>query len=373
VAAGFTAVCVRVLRIPVVVDALMLAAALADAVPGIRYLSSVELVLVVLALVALFLRRRWPLLAWLLTVPAQFDGAAIVPSVLTLYALSVRAERRWVLALAGLVTFIGFGASGSSGPPLDDLLLDTVYGLFYAVGPIAVGLLVRTRTELSDRVRELDRARQQEQDQAAAAAVARERALLAREMHDVVSHQVSLMAVQAGALQVAGREEETRVFASTIRVMCVATLRELREMVGVLRAAGGTSEPTVPQPALVDLPELIACSGLPVTSDVDLPADLSPPVQRAVFRFVQEALTNARKHAAGSDVVVHASVVRHEVVAEVRNGRSPRPPTTLPGSGLGIVGLRERAELLGGSVTVGEDELEFVITMRVPAQGPAEG
>jgi signal transduction histidine kinase len=106
---------------------------------------------------------------------------------------------------------------------------------------------------------------------AADAAVARERAQIAREMHDVVAHQVSLVVVHAGAMTMAAPDELTRGFARTVRGLCVATLHELREMVGVLRASGGTSVDASPQPTLDDLPDLVAASGLPVSSDIDLP------------------------------------------------------------------------------------------------------
>lgn len=363
-----TARLVRIGRIPVVVDALVILAAIADALPGFGYLDVLDRTLVVLAVCALLLRRRWPLLAWALAAPAQFSAVVVVPAVLALYSLAVRARRRSVLVLAGVVMFLGNGAFLSTGPVLEDLAVDTVYGLFFAVGPIALGLLVRTRAELSARVEDLHAAHAQERDRAAAAAVARERAMLAREMHDVVSHQVSLIAVQSGALQVSAPDDQTREIARTIRQLCVATLHELREMVGVLRAAGGTAETIRPQPVLDDLPEMIEASGLRVDAQVDLPTDLPLPVQRAIFRFVQEALTNARKHATGPEVVVRASTEQHGLVVEVRSTGRSRPQPALPGSGYGIVGLRERAELLGGAVSAQEDAEGFTLGMRLPRQ-----
>lgn len=369
--AGRLGAVVRVARAPVVVDVLVLAAGLVDALSGVRYATGGGQALAVLAVGALVLRRRWPLVAWLATVPAAFDGVAVVPSVLALYALAARAERQWVLVVAGLAMFLSFGDYVTDASiAFDDALLETVYGLFFALGPIALGLLVRTRRELSARVDELDRARDQEREQAAAAAVARERAMLAREMHDVVSHQVSLIAVQAGAQQVAARDAETREFARTVRELSVATLDELREMVGVLRAAGDVAVTVHPQPVLADLPALIGASGLTVRSEVAVPGDLPLPVQRALFRFVQEGLTNVRKHAPGADVVVRATCTPHEVVAEVRNGPAPEgargAAPSLPGSGVGILGLRERAELLGGDVTAASDGGGFVLAMRLP-------
>jgi signal transduction histidine kinase len=366
--ARVTAGVVRAARVPVVVDAAVILAASADALPGFGYLGTFDRALVVLAVAALLLRRRWPLLAWALAAPAQFTAVVVVPSVLALYSLAVRARHRWVLVLAGVVMFLGNGAFLSTGPVLEDLAVDTVYGLMFAIGPIALGLLVRTRAELSARVVDLHAAHAQERDRAAADAVARERAVLAREMHDVVSHQVSLIAVQSGALQVSAPDGQTREIARTIRQLCVATLHELREMVGVLRAEGGTAATIRPQPVLADLPELIEAGDLRVDARVDLPADLPLPVQRAIFRVVQEALTNARKHATDPEVLVRAATEPHGLVVEVRSTGRARAQAALPGSGYGIVGLRERAELLGGEVSTREDAAGFTIVMRLPRQ-----
>ena len=159
--------------------------------------------------------------------------------------------------------------------PLSDhpLALDrdnTLYAIqcvMLAAGPAAVGLLARTRRELADRLSELTRGRQRESRLLADRVLATERARLAREMHDVVSHQVSLISIQAGALQVSTGEPAARESAVTIRELSVRTLEELRQMVGVLRASGVRGdEPLAPQPRLADLPGADRGSGLPVTT-----------------------------------------------------------------------------------------------------------
>jgi signal transduction histidine kinase len=348
------------------VDALFIAAAVADAVLDISGATALETWLSLLAAAALLLRRRFPVLAFALTVPGLFVGSAVVAASVALFTLGERTSRRWLMLLAALVQFVGF--SGFVGPPqtLDEIVVSVVYALIFALGPLAVGLLVQTRARLTDQLVESRRAREDERRQAAAVALSRERALLAREMHDVVSHQVTLIAVQAGAMQMAGRDEAERGFARTIRQLCVITLQELREMVQVLRASGGTDREIAPQPVLTDLPRLIAESGLETSTTVDLPDTLAQPLQRAVYRFVQEGLTNVRKHAqAGSARLVltyTADLVGIDICDDgvgVQQGS---------GDGFGLVGLRERAALLGGRLDVRSTPGEgLALHVEVPA------
>lgn len=370
----------RVPRTPLAVDVVLVLTALGDVVLGNVDTGVVEHAASWLAVGALLLRRRFPVLAFVLTMPGLYIGSAVVAPVITLYALAVRSRRLWVLSIAAGTMFIGYG--GFVGPlpqPVPSVIVNAVYATLYAGGPIALGALARTRVALAQRLIELRTSRAEEQRQAASvvtereraaadAAVARERAQIAREMHDVVAHQVSLVVVQAGAMKMAAPDELTRGFASTVRELCVATLLELREMVGVLRASGGTSADAYPQPTVDDLEHLVAASGLRVTSDLRIPRDLQAPTQRAAYRFVQEALTNVRKHAPGSQVVLVGAVEQKTLVVSVTNGAPEQPAMQLPSSGFGLLGLRERAELLGGSVqaTALEDG-GYRISMRIPA------
>ncbi|WP_144761686.1 sensor histidine kinase [Curtobacterium sp. 9128] len=351
------------------VDAFFVAAAVGDAVLDITGATTFETSMSLLAAAALLVRRRLPVTAFALTVPGLFIGSAVVASVVALFTIGQRTERRWVMLLAAVVEFVGFG--GFVGPPqnLEDVIVSIIYALIFAVGPLSVGLLAQTRHRLTERLVERDTARAEERRQAAAVALSRERALLAREMHDVVSHQVTLIAVQAGAMQMAGRDDAERGFARTIRQLCVVTLQELREMVQVLRAAGGTDRQLAPQPVLADLDRLVAASGLDTAVAVDLPESLAQPVQRAVYRFVQEALTNVRKHAPGASVRVTGEVVDGVVAVRVANGPPASARLELPGSGLGLIGLGERASLLGGSLEASETpDGGFVLDLRLPVE-----
>jgi signal transduction histidine kinase len=351
------------------VDAFFVAAAVADAVLDISGATQFETAMSLVAAAALLLRRRLPVTAFALTLPGLFIGSAVVASAVALFTIGARTQRRWVMLLAAVVEFIGF--SGFVGPPqtLDDIVVSIIYALIFALGPISIGLLVQTRASLTERLVERDAARADERRQAAAVALSRERALLAREMHDVVSHQVTLIAVQAGGMQMAGRDEAERGFARTIRQLCVVTLQELREMVQVLRASGGTDREIAPQPVLADLQRLIDDSGLDTRTDVVLPETLGQPVQRAVYRFVQEALTNVRKHAPDAAVHVTGLVEDGDVDVRVTNGPARGARLELPGSGLGLIGLGERASLLGGSLESGPtDDGGFALHLRLPVE-----
>ena len=213
--------------------------------------------------------------------------------------------------------------------------------------------MAQTRQELRDRLTELTTGRDREQRLLADRVLAQERARLAREMHDVVSHKVSLIAVQAGALRVTTGEDAARDAARTIRELSVATLTELRHMVGVLRTPGGPALDLAPQPQLADIPTLVAGSGHQARVDLDGAATGGWPdaIQRAAYRTVQEALTNITKHAPGARVTVQVTPWQMGLRVAVRNGPPPGQPTPgLPGGGHGLIGLRERAELLGGTL-----------------------
>ncbi|WP_079055295.1 sensor histidine kinase, partial [Streptomyces neyagawaensis] len=190
-------------------------------------------------------------------------------------------------------------------PHESSALVTVTYSVATGAAPVFLGQLVQARRELSLRLDEISEAREHERLLLAQGVLARERAQLAREMHDVVSHQVSLIAVRAGALQVGSRDPGTREAASTIRRLSVQTLEELRHMVSVLRASGSRPTELTPQPSLADLRRLVDSSGIEAELRTDLPDDLPPAVQRAVYRTVQEALTNVRKHAPGATATIH--------------------------------------------------------------------
>ena len=250
--------------------------------------------------------------------------------------------------------YIGLGAAAALvglGEFLDDVVLgELAFGLFVMFLVWYIGRRIRFRGE---------RAEQLEREQAAEArrAVAEERTRIARELHDVVAHRVSLMTVQAGAAKTVAADDPEGALRAMEAVEQAGrqALEELRQLLGVLRPDAEV-EVLGPQPGLADVPRLVdqfAEAGLEVSltmvqEGIDLPAR----VDLFAYRIVQEALTNVLKHAGShARTEVRVSTNNHGVEIEVLdNGHRA---TILPGSGHGIVGMRERALLLGGSLDAG--------------------
>ncbi|MCS6552139.1 histidine kinase [Curtobacterium flaccumfaciens pv. flaccumfaciens] len=327
------------------------------------------------ALVLLPFRHRAPLvitvvIAALSSVSTLAVGAAAIATV------SLATRRRAVeLAVAGAVLL---GATVLYdvvlAPPADDMplwqiLVAGIVGiaLLVVIG-IAIGqrrallLSLRERAALLERDQQLreDRAREQE------------RAHIAREMHDVLGHRLSLVALHAGALEYRGpglTPDETAAAAGVVRAEAHSALTDLRDVLGVLRdpAATGGDEVTgtaPPQPTLVDLPALLdqaRAGGATVRARVDADGAAVPTaVGRHAYRIVQESLTNARRHAPGQPVdVVVETVPGPGVRVVVSNTLTDGPaPADASGhtAGHGLRGLAERARLVGGSFRAGSDD-----------------
>ncbi|WP_369228587.1 sensor histidine kinase (plasmid) [Streptomyces sp. R39] len=304
---------------------------------------------------ALLLRRRFPLAVFLLTLPMTLFMDVAVAPLSALYTLAARTRNRPLLAGCALLN----AAASTLAWPLSDTfshdrtwtLIQFVYTLATAFAPILFGQLVQARHDVARQLVEVEVAREHERALYAQTVLARERAQLAREMHDVVSHQVSLIAVQAGALQVAAKDPDARDAARTIRTLSVNTLDELRHMVTLLRASGGKETELTPQPTLADIQQLIAGSGIETTLTGKLPRGISTTAQRTVYRTVQEALTNVRKHAPGARAEVRLWHDAQHFGVTVTNTAPTRPCVALPSARHGLIGLKERAELLDGTLT----------------------
>ncbi|MEV7645950.1 histidine kinase [Streptomyces rubiginosohelvolus] len=325
--------------------------------------------------VGLFLRRRFPLAVFLLCLPLTPYFSVAVAPIVALYTLAASIRSRPLLFTCFL---LNIAAANFVNPFEEFSLFDASlrefsirfgYTLAITVAPIVCGQLVQTRRDLAHQLEEVKEAREHERALHAQAVLARERAQLAREMHDVVSHQVSLIAVQAGALQMAGKDPDVRDAARTIRTLSAETLDELRHMVALLRASGGKTTELTPQPTLSDLRELIANSGIETTLTGELPPSIDTTAQRAVYRTVQEALTNVRKHAPGARVDVCLQHDAHHFRVTVTNTAPTRPAVALPSARHGLIGLRERAELLEGTLTAEPTpDGGYEIELRVPAR-----
>lgn len=198
----------------------------------------------------------------------------------------------------------------------------------------------------------------------------RERARIAQDMHDVLGHDLSLIALSAGALKLApGLEEQHRRAAADIRSRAAGAVERLGEVIGVLREETDGAPMDAHGFSLATLTAEVSASGLVVELRIDGEAgDLPPMVERAVHRVVQEALTNVVKHAPGAAATVHVTHTATDTTVVVKNG----PPSSMedsrsrPRGGLGLVGLEERVRLAGGSCDYGPHDAGFAVTARIP-------
>jgi signal transduction histidine kinase len=278
-----------------------------------------------------------------------------------------RRDRRAAFAAVGTLTLIVARVWEPSTSVLTTGVLRT------AVGPL-LALYFTARHEVLQGLRDRAERAEQQRHLLAEQARAEERARLAGEMHDVVTHRVSLMVLQAGALSITAKDEATRQAAEELRAAGCQALDELRDLVGILR-----TEPDSDQaPSTPELPALIAES-----TAVGTPAELvedgnpglaSPVVGRTAYRIVREALTNARKHAPGAPVLVQIGYRESQVTVVVSNGpatRSAGRELSATGSGFGLTSLRQRIELIHGTLRAGPTpdggfRLEVVLPAYVP-------
>ena len=278
-----------------------------------------------------------------------------------------RRDRRAAFAAVGTLTLIVARVWEPSASVLMVGVLRT------AVGPL-LALYFTARHEVLQGLRDRAERAEQQRHLLAEQARAEERARLAGEMHDVVTHRVSLMVLQAGALSITAKDEATRQAAEELRAAGCQALDELRDLVGILR-----TEPDSDQaPSTPELPALIAEStavGTPaeLVEDGD-PGLASPVVGRTAYRIVREALTNARKHAPGAPVLVQIGYRESQVTVVVSNGpatRSAGRELSATGSGFGLTSLRQRIELIHGTLRAGPTpdggfRLEVVLPAYVP-------
>ncbi|WP_430727406.1 sensor histidine kinase [Streptomyces beigongshangae] len=344
----------------------LLGADATDGDPNIPYaLEALDQWLGAFACAAVWLRRRLPVALAVAMVPVCFlsntaGGAGLV----ALFSLAVHRPFRYVAwtggaQLALLPLFFWWR-------PDPDLPYPVVIGLavLLTVAVVGWGMLARSKRQLMLSLR--DRARRAETEAALRAEQAQRlaREAIAREMHDVLAHRLTLLSVHAGALEIrpdAPRAEVARA-AGVIRESAHEALQDLREIIGVLRSAGDDEEPGRPQPTLAALEGLVSESreaDMKVTLDnrVTDTAAVPAAVGRTAYRIVQECLTNARKHAPGAEVTVTVSGAPGPgLTVSVRNPPPPGDVPRVPGSGQGLIGLTERAALAGGHLAHGPGE-----------------
>ncbi|MFC5265145.1 sensor histidine kinase [Kribbella qitaiheensis] len=311
----------------------------------------------IFASLALWWRRRYPVTVTVIAVLALGIGQIFVPMGLALLTLAIR-RRDAALAILSVAAYVAYVVG--SWTDNTDLFVLLFTGPFLIGTWVAVGAYIGARRDLMVSLR--DRAERAEAERELRAEQARlgERARIAQEMHDVLAHKVSLIALHAGGLEVnpAVGPEKVESSAGLIRETARQAMEDLREVLGVLRtdqSVDGADLSPVPRAAdLVRLVEASRAAGVNVTSDLTLPDDVPASVGRTVYRIVQEALTNVHKHARGvwTEVVVQGAAGTG-VTVRVTNVRPVAADSLLPGSGAGLVGLRERVTLSGGRLAAG--------------------
>jgi signal transduction histidine kinase len=336
----------------------------------------------------LVLRNRFPLTAWLasgaavlavgrwILLPHSLGTAAYLPAGvivygLCLYAVSVRCTT-WVVITAGVVTAVG-AIVINSATSVAAIVLTAILLLF--------GTFVRSRRSGREQLEVAERRHEGER------ALLEERQRIARELHDVVAHHMSVIAIQAEAAPYKTTDPPKELVESfaEIRASALSGLNELRRVLGVLRSE---TPDTAPQPGLDELPGLLESArngGVTVTSDLSgTPRPIPQGVDLSAYRIVQEALSNAMRHAPGAAVRLHLHYGEAALVIEVRNDsvapgvqalwEQPGESGRSDGSGHGIIGMRERATMLGGHLEARPaPNGEFLVTAALPISSDPEG
>jgi signal transduction histidine kinase len=329
------------------------------------WLRPLAVAVVIASVVALRWRRTHPGAVGI-GVAAASVVFVVAPFVATFNA-AIRARGRDLAVVAGLTI-----ASNFTNPLLyrgpQSLQAEFGAGLLLTAVAIGWGLFVRARRQLVQSMHE-------QADRAGDEAREAERRRIAREMHDVLAHRLSLLSVHAGALEF-NRDapaDEVAEAARVIRESARGALDELRSVIGVLREDRGESLTQPPQPTLADLAALVEesrAAGMRITARIEL-GDATPPaaVGRTAYRIVQEGLTNARKHAPGAAVTLTVNAPDGDLQVEVRSLApvAVASESPLPGAGTGLIGLAERVTLAGGELESGVDpEGAFVLRARLP-------
>jgi signal transduction histidine kinase len=282
------------------------------------------------------------------------------------YSVAVHArDGRAAVAGCGVALAGGLAAGLFVGD--DVVFILVLVGIACAAGA-AVRRLGARSTELEERAARLD--------EQARTAAAEERERIARELHDIVSHSVSLMVVQAGAAEQVLRTDPNQAERALHGIQATgrAAVDDLRRMLGLLRGPEPSGRLT-PQPGLAAVSEVVGAAreaGTPVEVELGEVPVLAPGVDLAAYRIIQEALTNAAKHAPGRPTTVRCGRDGTDLAIEVRTARVARGNGSRGnGTGHGLVGMRERADVYGGELEAGFDHRDdWVVRARLPLTSP---
>jgi signal transduction histidine kinase len=339
-------------------------------------------ILALLATLPLLARRRFPLGAPLVALVSLLGLSLFAPgaaweqlqlffgALLAFWVIGSENDRRDAVVglAAGLGIAVGTVATDAGHRGLSDYVFGIAITAAAWLGGVVLGSRARAAASAERRAEHLAL----EQEQRAREAVADERMRIARELHDVIAHTVSVMVVQAGAAEqvLEGDNASARAALAAIRESGKTALVELRRLLGVVRADAAAE--LEPQPSLTRLDELIAgveAAGVTVElSHEGGQRDLPPGLDQAAYRIVQEALTNTIKHAGRpAHAAVRIGWQPDALLISVSDGGAAGPAAGSAGTGHGLVGMRERAGLYGGELTAGpQPGGGFAVHARLP-------
>ncbi|MEU4094602.1 histidine kinase [Streptomyces sp. NPDC026673] len=320
-----------------------------------------------LACVALYWRRRWPVALALVLVALTVVWPVVVPLLVALFTVAGTRSTRTTLRVTGaaLLPVAGYLALAPYKGPLT--VATAVSAAAVVAGAVGWGLYVSGVRERAARA-------EQEADLRAEQARQHAREEIAREMHDVLAHRLTLLSVHAGALEFHPTASPAQVAeaAAVIRQSAGQALEDLQDVLRVLRAPTVSPHAEPPQPALGDMDRLIeetraAGAAVEVHRDTEDLTTMDPTTSRAAYRILQEALTNHRKHAPQGPLSLSLSGGAHEgLTITARNPVRPERGAQPAGAGQGLIGMNERAALSGGSMRRVLTPTEFSLEVWLP-------
>lgn len=334
--------------------------------------STVERVACALAMtLPVFVRRRWPVQGLIVIALAvlvrnslgEVDEVGTMPMPVMLvmgFSAALYARPAWLAVLAAPVPILIMWSAEFSG---QESAVDYAIGCFILLGAWVAGWAVRQRAAQVREARDFA-------PQLAQEAVAAERTRMARELHDVVAHSVSIIAVQSGAAEanIDRNPEKAKEHMEAVRISAHEALVELRRLVGLLRDEDASYSPQPGLSRLEDLLDDARNGGMAVELErtgesVTLPVGLD----LTAYRVIQESLTNARKHAAGAPTIVRLDTKSESIEIEILNRPGTTDGSSAEGTGQGLIGMRERVRIYGGEFTA-EPTAEggFAVRVRLP-------
>ena len=331
-----------------------------------RGLVALDLTLGVIAFVLMFWRRRYPFAVAMATTLMGVASVSVAgPGLLAFMSLATRRKLTRILpvavagVVAGQVFYFYQPGSGTDGP-----WVNLTWLVIATIAMAAIGMYIGSRRELLWTLRERARVAESEQELRVSQARSAERENIAREMHDVLAHRISLVSMHAGALSYRTDldQDQVRETADLINATSQEALADLRGVLGALRA----DQAARPQPGFTDIDDLVADSGQRVELEQLVRDPVPDRIGRTAYRIIQEGLTNARKHAPTEIVVVSLAGAPENGLTVTISNRQPEHRSSAGGTGLGLVGMRERVELAGGRLVVRETAGRFALEAWLP-------